>query len=140
MVAVRRARLTKAWGDLEDFSGHSSLRVMVLGAHGGRGVGPHGCTSPTVSQIYFFILSLDIPSSFFIESLAMLSFDIVSFFIESFDMASLDMVSLLIESVLPMLSLVAVWARAAGAPASESDISPASSDVAIRERVIIGYY
>ena len=59
-----------------------------------------------VFRTYFFILSLDMPSSFFIESLDMLSFDIVSFFIESFDMLSLDMVSLLMESVLPMLSLV----------------------------------
>src|SRR5215469_8523471 len=91
-----------------------------------------------MSQTYFFILSLDIPSSFFIESLDMLSFDIVSFFIESFDMLSLDMVSLLIESVLPMLSLVAVWATAAGAPASESDIMPTNSDAMIRERVITG--
>ena len=74
-----------------------------------------------MSKTYFFILSLAIPSSFFIESLDMVSFDIVSFFIESFDMLSLDMVSLLIESVLPMLSLVAVWAKAAGTPASETD-------------------
>ena len=50
-----------------------------------------------MSLTYFFILSLDMPSSFFIESLDMVSFDIVSFFIESFDMLSLDMVSLLIE-------------------------------------------
>src|SRR5262247_265207 len=91
---------------------------------------------PTALQTYFFILSLDIPSSFFMESLDMLSFDIVSFFVESFDMLSLDMVSLLIESVLPMLSLVAVWAKAVGAPASESDIRPANRDVTIRERVI----
>jgi hypothetical protein len=66
----------------------------------------------------------------------MLSFDIVSFFIESFDILSLDMESLLIESVLPMLSLVEVWAKAAGAPASESDTRLANNDVAIR--VIIG--
>ena len=51
-----------------------------------------------MSQTYFFILSLDIPSSFFIEFLDILSFDIVSFFIESFDMLSLDMVSLPIAS------------------------------------------
>src|SRR5215475_4906825 len=87
---------------------------------------------------HFFILSLDIPSSFFIESLDMLSFDIVSFFMESFDMLSLDMVSLLIESVLPMLSLVAVCAKAAGAQASENDIKPASKYLAIRELVITG--
>ena len=77
-----------------------------------------------MSKTYFFILSLAIPSSFFIESLDMVSFDIVSFFIEFFDMLSLDMVSLLRELVLPMLSLVAVWAKAAGTPASETDTSP----------------
>ena len=91
-----------------------------------------------VSRIYFFILSLDMPSSFFIESLDMLSFDIVSFFMESFDMLSLDIVSLLIESVLPMLSLVAVWAKAAGTLASETDMSPANREIMMRERVIAG--
>src|SRR5262245_16655850 len=87
---------------------------------------------------HFFILSLDIPSSFFIESLDILSLDIVSFFMESFDMLSLDMLSLLIESVLPMLSLVAVWAKVADAPASEKDTRPASKYIAIGEPVITG--
>jgi hypothetical protein len=34
--------------------------------------------------------------------------------------------------------LVAVWARAAGAPASESDIRLAKREIAIRDRVITG--
>jgi hypothetical protein len=61
------------------------------------------------------------------------SFDIVSFFIES-----LDMLSLLMGSVLPMLSLVVAWAKAMGAPASESDIKPANRDIMWREWVIAG--
>ncbi len=91
-----------------------------------------------MSRTYFFMLSLDISSSFFIESLDMVSFDIVSFFIESFDMLSLDMVSLLIESVFPMLSLVAVWAIEAGTTASETDTSHANREIMMRERVIAG--
>src|ERR1019366_4807555 len=71
--------------------------------------GSADAASPAGSQTYFFMLSFDMPSSFFIESLDMLSFDIVSFFIKSFDMLSLDIVSLLMVSVLPMLSLV--WAK-----------------------------
>lgn len=75
--------------------------------------------SSAVSRIYFFILSLDIPSSFFIESLDMLSFDMVSFFIESFDMLSLDMVSFFISS--------ARAAGASGAMASPDATSAVSS-------------
>ena len=89
-----------------------------------------------MSQTYFFILSFDMPSSFFIESLDMLSFDMVSFFIESFDMLSLDIVVFAHGVGLAHVVLGRVWAKAAGAPASESDMRPADRAIMMRERVI----
>src|SRR3989304_1976547 len=72
---------------------------------------------------YFFMLSLDIvslamPSSFFIVSLDMASLPIVSFFIESFDMLSLDMVSFFMSS--------AKAAGASGATAKSAAINAES--------------
>src|SRR5262245_32124593 len=62
-----------------------------------------GCTNPAIlSDFYFFISSLDIPSldilSFFIGSFDMLSLCIESFFIEPFDMFSLDIMSFFVSS------------------------------------------
>src|ERR1700719_2301548 len=84
---------------------------------------------PAAAQFFFmssfFMLSLDIASSFFMPS-----FDIVSFF-----MLSLDIVSFFIASSLPILS----WAKAAGAAARLSEIAAAEIPSAIRVRIDMRY-
>src|SRR5437660_1267518 len=87
----------------------------AIGVRAGRARGSDPAGRPT----YFFILSLD-----------MVSFDIVSLLIVSFFMVSLDMLSF------DIVSFFMSSAANAGAPARLSDMMAADRAIAIRDGVI----